>query len=905
MAWSIYGTTSSEVDNVSNPNTYQIADFMPTDHITEADFNNLSNTFLAYDMGRVQILPGGGIKPYPDTYNPSSKYKNTPYGTNFLGFGRVNFLTKVTKITGSGSSISYEYKGNALQWGLYSSGVNSLQCFRYNAKTYDHPPACAFNVYSNNEIERTRVKLLYLIATKNENNNPSYIGVVRPLWSVDFTGIDGFQEHPIQFFLGQAIDHNTIDAWLEGVTIEEPDAPSKPVKPEDADQHAATTANFTWENNFRIMNWNAARFPKLLIDGGVTWANFLTDYAAYNDDNDPAANYHMNAVSMSYINFGSDTVARITNIHNNIMIMGHDVSVYWNKGTGRGKFSTHDRTIDDEPSGNTSYIGTGIQPATEVDIGAFKIDYSSSSFSGVNSKIFKTDTGSFSISANYPNNTQYFETDFLNSFLTFVDCCIIRYGGHYYLGGYCVCESGNNAKSGLAVICRMDNLQSMPGYGGSNPGDPGGGDGLNGRDMDNTFGNGTGGEPNPTTDKEIDNNIGDSEEGGTGSAYDEDGNPIDPGSGSGTGEKNSNPVDQHQIPNSHDGSMGNGTGDPHEGDTQITSPDSTLPTGTSVPGTVTGSGILAVFTPSQAELQAFTAEMLSNTVLDSIKNYFTTNPMDGIFSLHIVPYSGFSGVTSANPRIGTHNFSTALTLADTEFITVDYGEIEIKFSYDGYENYAPYSDAKIFLPYIGTKDIDINAIQGCTCKLKYNVSLVTGDIYAFMYCQWSSKWGQAGVPEGVDHLLYSWQGNCAATIPLSHLDSTNYISGAMQIAGGITSIAAGAAAANPFSIPGGVMGVANGVAEIGRTQIITSGNISGMAAFMGCKTPYIILSRPVIAYNNSYNHYLGMRSNAIQSISQLRQGTYTVMRNVDLSNIAATSEELNEIESILKGGFYA
>jgi hypothetical protein len=290
--------------------------------------------------------------------------------------------------------------------------------------------------------------------------------------------------------------------------------------------------------------------------------------------------------------------------------------------------------------------------------------------------------------------------------------------------------------------------------------------------------------------------------------------------------------------------------------------------------------------------------------MNSIKNYFTTNPMDGIFGLHIIPYGGFAGATTANPRIGTHTFEASLTESVTEFTTIDYGSVDVKFVYDGYENYAPYSDAKIYLPYLGTKDIDINIIQGCTCTLKYNVSLVTGDIYAYMYAQWNSKWGDHGTARGVDHLVYSWQGNCASTIPLSHLDSTNYISGAVQAAGGIVSLVAGAASANPVAIPAGLAGVSNGVAQIGRTSIITSGNLSGMAAYMSEKTPYFIFSRPIIAFNKSYNHYVGQRSNAICMIANLSPGKYTEMSNVDLNGIAATADELNEIEGILKGGFY-
>ena len=120
----------------------------------------------------------------------------------------------------------------------------------------------------------------------------------------------------------------------------------------------------------------------------------------------------------------------------------------------------------------------------------------------------------------------------------------------------------------------------MSNFDAGNPGDPktptdpdAEPNGVNPAAINNTFGDGTGLKPNPTTESDINDSIGDAPASDNdGSAFNPDGtprNPADYDTPRSTGEKNTNPVDTHSVPNTHDGSLGNGTGDVHEGDTII------------------------------------------------------------------------------------------------------------------------------------------------------------------------------------------------------------------------------------------------------------------------------------------------------------------------------------------------
>ena len=911
--WTIRGST---VSDATEPNaSVNILNFRASQYVSEADFNNLSNQF--------------GIV-YARTSSISDYTATGSHSGNLLAYNRFNILHPST-------SGSWEYDGCYYTWLYETVGSDDykFKAYRLNNLTYNYSVTVTARLTQGDlqlTVPKSRIKSAYLIATSNENTS-SGIGVCRVLWHADMSFNGNFSQYPDQWWLGPAIPQSTIEEWLKKNKEDDPDEPDKPdPNPDDADQSSATTADWTWLNKFKIMNWpDTAPWPsKFLIEGGVMQS--VEDFMAFNHNNDPDSNYHLtgqyighSAAWTSFIN-ASNNCAK--NINDNIAVFGSSLTVMDDMGSSTGNFISNVSTIDG-PYTNRKMIGSISNSGTTITLENMQI-FVPYTLTTADLQYIKIITGNstFCIHDNYSNfNGTLYSDMYRASRFNIYSGMIIRYKGHYYLGGYFWQETNPDvtAASGFGIVCRIDDLKSLNGndpdapgdYGGTEPedptptSDPDNDDGANPDNLDDTFGDGTGKSPDPTTDKEVDKNIGNGESDGSsnnGSSKDKDGKDKDPrdtiGTNPGPGEKMSYPVNSNTIPNTHDGSMGNGTGDPHEGDDTITDPSTTMPTTAGDEGTVSGSGVLSVFTPTQAELTAFTSELLSSSVMDSIKNFFTTNPMDGIFALHILPYTGFAGVATASPRIGTHTFTATMTMAANEFITVDYGYVDVPFVYDGYENYAPNSDVKIFLPFIGTKDIDINVIQGCRCTLKYNVSLRTGDIYAYMYCQWISRWGDFGTEKGIDHLVYSWQGNCAATVPLSHLDSTNYISGAMQIAGGISSLAAGAASANPFAIPSGIAGVTQGVAEMGRTSIITSGNISGMAAFMGCREPFFIFSRPIIAFNSYYNHYLGQRSNAIETIGSLRDGTFTMMRNVDLTGVSATSAELSEIEAILKGGFY-
>lgn len=912
-----------------------VGNFVATSQISVDDFRNAGNTTITVQSATQQLSD------YLSAAQGVTQFAGGPPAGGVAPFYLIVHPTTIINPPAP-STTSYSYDGCRFQCYATQGGSGHLMGYLHNSLTYDFQPKFDY-IYScpaalagqNVGVERMKsVRWVALWDTENDT-----VMALRPLYTVSMSGTGWVGGDGNAYFYGQLVPISTAQAWFANIIQRtDPDDPNdQPGDSDSQDAEAPEGVNWSWLNQFKIMNWgdNDPWPAKMLVDIPANastryWYDNPHDYMAWNDDNDGDGYYHGGGVvyQSGYRNAKHAIIDKIAELHE----WGTNLCGFDKITADSGKFIEYYNFYTDPVTGTYTRFGAEAASSTFTVNDDMSLTWSTATFYDLT---ISNNGSSFNLHTNYPNFPHWNRVNLETVGGIASDCvCIIRYRNHYYLGGVCglTCSDNNDGVVGFCVLCRIDKLKDMPGYGGSDPDDPGnvGGDPDSpGIDPTDTFGPGGPGGSNPDTDKDVDTNTGDgtptldpglggpSGTGGLGQSgyYDDDGTyhapdgttygPDDPNNprNKGTGEKQSNPVNTARTPNIHDGSVGNGTGNPHQNDTQITNPSSTLPSGGTT-GTIGGAGFLSIFTPTQQELTDFSGELFSTSALTAIKQYFSSNPMDGIFGLHMVPFTGFASNIIANPRIGTYDFNTTLTLAAEEFINVDYGEIDIPFVYDGYENYAPQSDAKIFLPFIGTKDIDINVIQGCKIHLYYNVSLVTGDIYAYLYCQWNSKYQQSGVDQGVDHLMYHWQGNCAVSIPISHVDSSNYISGAMQIAGGITSLAAGAVAGSPFTIPSGITGVTQGIAEMGRSSIITSGNISGVAAFMGAREPYLILSRPIIAFNNSYNHYLGRKSNAVCRIGILEEGSFTQMRNIDLSGVTATNDELQQIEGILKGGFY-
>lgn len=302
-------------------------------------------------------------------------------------------------------------------------------------------------------------------------------------------------------------------------------------------------------------------------------------------------------------------------------------------------------------------------------------------------------------------------------------------------------------------------------------------------------------------------------------------------------------------------------------------------------------GLVSIYTPSLSQLKAL-ATFLWNanpTDVDWWKK-LVANPLDLILGLSIVPVAVPQGATQTI-KVGLIDTQVSATKAASQFVTVDCGSITIQKNCGGSAlDYSPFTKFSIYLPFIGTRTISCDDIMGRTVHVKYNVDLLSGGCTAMVKI--------TGGPEDnqVDAVMYQYSGACAISIPLTGETFTNMITSTIQLAASIgATVATGGAAAGVTAAS-----AANSLMSM-KPIIERAGGVSGAAGQLGVMIPYLIAEVPRQSVPENCNSFTGYPSNMKAVIGDLEG--YTEVDIIYLKGIEATQEELDELESVLKGGF--
>lgn len=302
-------------------------------------------------------------------------------------------------------------------------------------------------------------------------------------------------------------------------------------------------------------------------------------------------------------------------------------------------------------------------------------------------------------------------------------------------------------------------------------------------------------------------------------------------------------------------------------------------------------GLVSIYTPSLSQLKAL-ATFLWNanpTDVDWWKK-LVANPLDLILGLSIVPVHVPQG-TQQTIKVGLIDTGVSVTKAASQFVTVDCGSVTIQKNCGGSAlDFSPFTKFSLYLPFIGTRTISCDDIMGRTVHVKYNVDLLSGGCTAMVKI--------TGGPEDnpLDAILYQYSGACAISIPLTGETFTNMITSTIQLAASIgATVATGGAAAGVTAAS-----AANSLMSM-KPIIERAGGVSGAAGQLGIMRPYLIAEVPRQSVPANCNQFTGYPSNMKATIGDLTG--YTEVDIIYLKGIEATQAELDELETILKGGF--
>lgn len=296
----------------------------------------------------------------------------------------------------------------------------------------------------------------------------------------------------------------------------------------------------------------------------------------------------------------------------------------------------------------------------------------------------------------------------------------------------------------------------------------------------------------------------------------------------------------------------------------------------------TDTGFLTLFNPTLSNIRDLAAYMWANPLFDvNAYKKILANPMDAILGLSIVPCA-IPATSSKNVTVGNIPTGVSMPVCDSQYLSIDCGSINVNEYWGAYLDYSPYTKAELYLPYCGIHPIDVDDVMGKTVKVVYHVDILTGACVAYVKCG--------------DSVLYSYIGQCASSIPVSGSDWTNMINGIINASTAIGSMAA----TGGLTAPMAASTIATTAVNTIKPSIERSGSLSGTGGIMGNQIPYLILTRPRQALPELQNQFSGYPSFISSYLGDLIG--YTEVDSIHLEGIPATGAELNEIESILKGG---
>lgn len=295
-------------------------------------------------------------------------------------------------------------------------------------------------------------------------------------------------------------------------------------------------------------------------------------------------------------------------------------------------------------------------------------------------------------------------------------------------------------------------------------------------------------------------------------------------------------------------------------------------------------GLLTLYNPNTAQVEQFSNYLWSTDFdLDQFKKLFA-DPMDAIISLSIQPITPDGSTQYA--KIGLIATPVQMKKMNAQYYEIDCGELSITEFYGSALDYSPTTKFQIYLPYIGIQQISPDDITTKTLRVVYHIDALTGDCICYL------KVGAS--------VLYTYTGNVATQVPVSSTNaSTIYLSSSMRQVSGILSVFD-----SPKVTGAGAQGaMGQGILDMMTTKpsVNRSGSISGATGLMGIQKPYLIKEIPRQNLAKDAFKTVGYPSNISGTLSEFKG--YTVVDEIHLENINATRAELDEIDSLLRGGY--
>lgn len=320
---------------------------------------------------------------------------------------------------------------------------------------------------------------------------------------------------------------------------------------------------------------------------------------------------------------------------------------------------------------------------------------------------------------------------------------------------------------------------------------------------------------------------------------------------------------------------------PTEGKDSGSGSKALVPTIPILPSSATG--LIHVYNPTYSQINQFGTwlwETFSGDLIETLSKLFN-DPMDAIIGLHeLYATPAISG--TATIRAGYLDSGVSSNFVGNRYTEINCGSVIVEEYYQNYLDYSPYTQAFIYLPFIGIVPVSADDIIGNAVNITYHVDSYTGCCIAVITV----------ARDGYSTIAYQFEGNCASEIPIS----SGYQS---ALVGGLLTVAGTAISGSPMI---GMAVGSLGRAGLGKNSVQHSGSFGHTFGAMGAKIPYIIIKRPVQKRVQDYSLSYGYPAHKLVYVGNCTG--YLRCREVRVMSTTATNEEKDIIVDALKSGVY-
>lgn len=324
-----------------------------------------------------------------------------------------------------------------------------------------------------------------------------------------------------------------------------------------------------------------------------------------------------------------------------------------------------------------------------------------------------------------------------------------------------------------------------------------------------------------------------------------------------------------------------------------------------------GPGFIHVYNPTPAEFVAF-GSWLWVTYADATIDKILNNPFDGVIGAHEL-YATPNRGGRDNIRSAFLVCPTSADLVPNRYTEIDCGTVIVPEYYGNYLDYSPYSQAYIYLPFIGINEVSIDDIVGHAVNIRYRVDSYSGSCIAMIFV----------AKDGYQNLCYQFAGSCSVEVPMAGGSQAAIKAGMMQaeayaraamvsagghLLGGIGSALMGSLGGAISSAAGIAGDYANAKAGVEAARVANKSSVQHSGQFgashgaMGQKIPFIIIRNPIQVKVVNYNDDYGFPAHKRVIIGGCTG--YLRVREVNVISAHATDDEKAAIEALLKNGVY-